>query len=65
MHTPGIASPHQLQLAPSTIALQPGAAVEHEPHVDVVGQHQRLDTAARAAQAERRDRQAQLGVLAT
>jgi hypothetical protein len=26
-----------------------GGAVEHEPHVDVVGQHQRLDAAAQPA----------------
>jgi hypothetical protein len=35
--------------------------VEDGPHVDVVGQHQRLDAAAQAAQAERRHGLPQVG----
>jgi hypothetical protein len=42
-----------LTTAPPLVAHQPGAPVKDEPHVDSVGQHQRLDASAQAAQRER------------
>ena len=36
----------QLRPLAAAVALALGGAVEDEPHVDVVGQHQRLDAAA-------------------
>jgi len=49
------------QLRPAAVPLALGETIELQDHVDVVGQHQRLDAAAQAAQAERRHGLAQLG----
>ena len=49
-------SARQLRLRPAAVALALGAAVELQHDLDLVGQQQRLDLAAQAAQAERHHR---------
>jgi hypothetical protein len=45
---------------PVAVALQPRGAVEHEPHVDTVGQHHRLDAAAFPSRSGSQDSQSAL-----
>src|SRR5436190_719703 len=45
---------------PPPIPLQPGSAVEHEPHLDTVGQQPLLDAPPQQRQRQRRDRLGQV-----
>ena len=56
-----LGSARQLRLRPAAVAFALGEAIELQDDADVVRQHQDLDAAAQAAQAERDHRLAQLG----